>query len=917
MLSPVIQLICMICYAAYTFLGLILFIVGLYYNFAVEGSNGFVTLTACFGGFFMLLVGALGVFSSLKKKALFMAICLLVDILLFIFLLAACITGMFIAFDIQDPVAEGVQLAYCDNPAATTHIFCNERIAVQTASDSVRGKNVRKLAWPGVVELFDTGAPPSCKAFNDGVLFQMDVQARDADGCAFVPCDDTVGATNTCIDADLNLDATDCACLAAIPQHTYTAAVAEDCTFVVPAGEVAENDETTCTLTPAEPANCAIPAPEYERDADGCDADPPTATNCDTANTPEPSDYWTAQIEHEARAVECTTAGSCSPGCRYTPAADAIAEVFGRPARQQVCPDGCAEVVGELEVTEIVERCDVVHTTTMSQQAYCRNCGINDDDDWCTDADDNLIVSDCSTVGAADACDAETTACADDAECVLVADACTAETTACAEDTDCAAVDRDDTDACAANTLCAAITTCVTEATTACDATTTCPALTTCLAANVPSATNCQNAGACLLAEAFDCKVVFKNGTDDTYITVDNTADGVQIDVTGLTGFPLPVAPSYEDLYCKVLATAEDGTQYLATTAEVATNQFYCAHTAPRPARPAVTPACAATSGCPGGETTLFCGAKTLVVGTENVGCTGADCVALADFMGDCDAVEAAFTTAEGIVSRIASDCNTCWDHWQSYKVASIKGNLWPATIAIFSLFLFIVILVCINLFLLDMEVEDDESWKPAGIFKILALVFNGIVLLFGLLTIISGIYMYSTLSSSEECTGDDCTNWAVVSIIIVGVAVFGTAVVSLVSVAVVGGIVGQNMLRIANGVFLLTALLTMICGVAIAIIAGALDESNKQFEENFDSVRAQYEQKDPNVCKVGGRPLPDAECKNVIRGLVSEANTGVVIVLSLICFSFLFVAFFTLQAYHIFSGGDDDDDGDSDDDDQ
>merc|ERR1711907_246337 len=239
-----------------------------------------------------------------------------------------------------------------------------------------------------------------------------------------------------------------------------------------------------------------------------------------------------------------------------------------------------------------------------------------------------------------------------------------------------------------------------------------------------------------------------------------------------------------------------------------------------------------------------------------------------------------------------------------------------PATITVFALFLFIVILTCINLYLVDIEVDDEDGWKPEGIMKIFSLVFNGIVLLFGLIVIIAGAYMYSTLSSDNCPEGADCTNWSVISIIIVGLAVFGTATVSIVAVAVLGGTLGCTMLRVTNVVFLLTALLTLICGIAIAIIAGALDESNKQFEENFDTVRAQYEQKDPNVCKPGGQTLSDAECKNVIRGLVSEANTGVVIVLTIICFSFLGVAFFTLEAFYIFKAKGDDDDDDDDDDD-
>merc|ERR1712224_584818 len=107
--------------------------------------------------------------------------------------------------------------------------------------------------------------------------------------------------------------------------------------------------------------------------------------------------------------------------------------------------------------------------------------------------------------------------------------------------------------------------------------------------------------------------------------------------------------------------------------------------------------------------------------------------------------------------------------------------------------------------------------------------------------------------------------------------------------------------------VFLLSSLFVLICGIAFAVIAGALDATNKQYEENFDSVRAQYESQDPTVC----HGMDDAACRDKIRDMAASSNTTIVVVLGLINLSFLFVMFLTLEAFYIFKGGDDDDDDD------
>merc|ERR1712188_332905 len=146
----------------------------------------------------------------------------------------------------------------------------------------------------------------------------------------------------------------------------------------------------------------------------------------------------------------------------------------------------------------------------------------------------------------------------------------------------------------------------------------------------------------------------------------------------------------------------------------------------------------------------------------------------------------------------------------------------------------------------------------------------------------------------SDGCPeGQECTNAANIGVILLGVFVILTGIVSIVGVFL-GGTTGMMILRIANLVFLLCCLFVLICGIASAVIAGALDETFKQYEDNFDSVRAQYESQAPPLCQ----GLDDDACKQKIMAAAGSSNNGVVIVLGIICFSFLFVTFLTLEAF-------------------
>jgi len=282
---------------------------------------------------------------------------------------------------------------------------------------------------------------------------------------------------------------------------------------------------------------------------------------------------------------------------------------------------------------------------------------------------------------------------------------------------------------------------------------------------------------------------------------------------------------------------------------------------------------------------------------------TAADCKTIGAGAGNCTEVFLAFGPAT------KHECKRCWADWQTYSIDKIKGNLWPATIVIWSLFLFVVILVCVNNYMIDNCEDDDGNFGPDGLWKIIGIVFNGIVALFGLLTMIMGIVAHSDLSGGCP-EGKDCTNWAVVGVIVLGIFFILTAILSLVGM-LIGKFPGMMMVRVADLILVLLGLLLLIMGIGFAIIAGAMDDINSANESNFAQVRAQYESEDPELCK----GLSDSDCRSKIKDKTEGGMLTVVIILGLVCFEFIFVIFLTLQAFYIYKGGDGDDDDDDDDD--
>jgi len=288
---------------------------------------------------------------------------------------------------------------------------------------------------------------------------------------------------------------------------------------------------------------------------------------------------------------------------------------------------------------------------------------------------------------------------------------------------------------------------------------------------------------------------------------------------------------------------------------------------------------------------------------------TAANCVVDSEAAGNCTKIH------DVLGSGTEYECKNCWADWQTYQVTQIKGNMWPATIAIWALFLFVVILVCLNNVMI--ATDEGESWEGVdGIMKIVGFVFNGLVLLMGLLTMIGGIVAHVDLS--DGCPdGKDCSNWAVYGVITLGIFFFLIAIMSVVGL-VLGNAIGKLLIRVADLIFVLMSLLLMMMGIGFVIVAGAMDDINAKYNDNFDTVRAQYESENPGYCGTAATGLlSNADCRTKIKTDAESKMTTIAIILGIVCFSFIFIIYLTFQAVFIYKNGDGDDDDDDDDDDE
>ena len=122
-------------------------------------------------------------------------------------------------------------------------------------------------------------------------------------------------------------------------------------------------------------------------------------------------------------------------------------------------------------------------------------------------------------------------------------------------------------------------------------------------------------------------------------------------------------------------------------------------------------------------------------------------------FGGNCTAAHATLSHALG------ATCEHCWLEFKKFTVDKSKAHLWPGPYIISALFVFVVISVFLNIFMVDNckpDEEDDgedpaDEWRSSGNLKMISLVLTGLVGLLGLLLVIFGVA--AVLLSGNYCS--------------------------------------------------------------------------------------------------------------------------------------------------------------------
>lgn len=108
------KLILLVAYAAYSVIGLILLILGIYYVAQIPDAIDNVAIVVSATGFGMMVVGGLAEFSLVKQNWLILGVVWVIDIALFSVLLLCSVFGLVMGMDIKNPSRTAVNTAWED-----------------------------------------------------------------------------------------------------------------------------------------------------------------------------------------------------------------------------------------------------------------------------------------------------------------------------------------------------------------------------------------------------------------------------------------------------------------------------------------------------------------------------------------------------------------------------------------------------------------------------------------------------------------------------------------------------------------------------------------------------------------------------------------------------------------------------------
>ena len=125
------KLILLVAYAAYSVIGLILLILGIYYVAQIPDAIDNVAIVVSATGFGMMVVGGLAEFSLVKQNWLILGVVWVVDVALFSVLLLCSVFGLVMGMDIKNPSRTAVNTAWEDPAYLVSQwdlAFCQEAL---------------------------------------------------------------------------------------------------------------------------------------------------------------------------------------------------------------------------------------------------------------------------------------------------------------------------------------------------------------------------------------------------------------------------------------------------------------------------------------------------------------------------------------------------------------------------------------------------------------------------------------------------------------------------------------------------------------------------------------------------------------------------------------------------------------------
>jgi len=286
------------------------------------------------------------------------------------------------------------------------------------------------------------------------------------------------------------------------------------------------------------------------------------------------------------------------------------------------------------------------------------------------------------------------------------------------------------------------------------------------------------------------------------------------------------------------------------------------------------------------------------------------DAATPASLFGNC--TKASEQAAVPMQAAVLSSCNACKDKCRHWMVLDLKQYLKPATAAVFCVLIFVLVTIVVN----DLLVSDFDRWvflpllgyvmcdgfSEASFLRCNAYGLNVLTAASGL-----GMFIASYMGNDElqsRCpVGGDCSNAVVTAVGVIGVLLAALGIAALVSMNLPTPTLGKLVLRVLNFGYAGLAFLLLFCGVFCAIISGGVESMQAATDENFDEVRAGYEAKDANFCKVNGVDMTDEACRDKIMADIESTVTILAVFMFLLACGMTAVMYVTLRTIKSMKG--------------